>query len=116
MIHGYNYIPLIIEKLKEENIIKVILFGSYATEHASEDSDIDLLVVTGDEFYPSNYNEKKNLYYRISNRLSDIKQKIPIDLIVYTRPMYEKFLALDSMFSRDIHKNGKVIIDYSVTE
>lgn len=50
-----------IEKLKEEILERlrpldperVILFGSYACGNPTEDSDIDLYVVTKDDFVPA---------------------------------------------------------------
>jgi len=41
--------------------------------------------------------------------LKDIKQYHDIDLVTHTKKMYEKFLALDSMFSREILTKGQVI-------
>ncbi len=42
----------IIERLKPIHPEKVILFGSYAYGEPNKDSDIDLLVVTQDDFIP----------------------------------------------------------------
>ena len=86
-----NYINDIINKLKKINSEKVILFGSHAYGTASDESDIDLIVVTSDEFYPKNYRERIDVQLRVSRALSEITKKIPIDLIVYTKPMYNKF-------------------------
>lgn len=102
----------IVEHLKE--IVKpkkIILFGSYAQGTQTEDSDIDLLVVTNDENYPSNYNEKMEKYLIVSKQLRQFKKEIPIDLIVHTLPMHKRFIELGSMFSKDILKNGKVIYE-----
>lgn len=57
-----SYIPLIIERLKELEPAKVILFGSYAEGTASADSDLDLLVVTNHDALPKNYHEKEEIY------------------------------------------------------
>ena len=35
-----------------------MLFGSYAYGVSNEDSDVDLLVVTNDDFIPQNFAEK----------------------------------------------------------
>ena len=40
-------------KLNSEKVKKVILYGSYARGEATKDSDIDVLVVVGDSFDPS---------------------------------------------------------------
>ena len=49
---------LIVERLKPLNPDNVILFGSYDNGTANEDSDIDLYVVTNDDFMPQNFREK----------------------------------------------------------
>ena len=107
----YKYINDIIEKLKTINPEKIILFGSYANGNPTEYSDLDLIVVTGDNNYPKNYSEKIGIYLKVSNLLSDFKKNIPIDLIVYSKPMYEKFIDLGSLFSKEVAKNGKIVYE-----
>ena len=82
---GLNYIPLIIEKLKSTHPEKIILFGSYAYGEATDDSDLDILVVTSDDNIPSSFSEKSKIYLRISLAISEIKKEFPIDLIVHTK-------------------------------
>ncbi len=106
-----SYIDKIIKQLKTINPYKVILFGSHAYGNPDKDSDIDLIVVTNDEFMPKNYRENIQVYLKVSRLLSEIKKNIPIDLIVYTLPMYNKFVELGSMFSKEIIKKGKVLYE-----
>jgi len=82
---GLNYIPLIIEKLKSTHPEKIILFGSYAYGEPTDDSDLDILVVTSDDNIPSSFSEKSKIYLRISLAISEIKKEFPIDLIVHTK-------------------------------
>ena len=57
-----------IRKLKPLNPNKIILFGSYATGNAETNkSDLDLVVVTNDNFIPQNYNELMEIYLKVSN-------------------------------------------------
>ncbi len=101
----------LIERLKPLNLERVILFGSYAYgQPPSRDSDIDLIVVTTDSFVPQNFKENCEVYLKVSKRLRDIQTKIPIDLIVFTKPMYEKFVELKSMFSRKVLREGISLI------
>ncbi len=44
----------IVNRLRSLNPYKIILFGSYAWGEPDEDSDIELYVVTKDEFTPQN--------------------------------------------------------------
>ena len=106
-----NYINDIVNKLKKLNLKKVILFGSHAYGTASGESDIDLIVVTSDEFYPKNYRERIDVQLKVSKALSEITKKIPIDLIVYTKPMYNKFLEMNSLFCKEINEKGRVLYE-----
>lgn len=101
----------IIERLKVLRPSKIILFGSYAYGQPDECSDIDLLVVTDDEFVPQNFGEKNRLYLKVSDLITDFEKKMPIDLIVYTKPMYKKFIELGSMFSKAILSKGLVLYE-----
>jgi uncharacterized protein len=61
---------------------KIFLFGSYATGQATEDSDVDLLIIknTSEPKYKRSIEIQKLL----------IGSKIPVDIIVYTNDEYEK--------------------------
>lgn len=100
----------LIERLKPRNPERVILFGSYAYGQPSRDSDIDLIVVTADGFVPQNFKENSEVYLKVSRTLRDIQAIIPMDLIVFTKPMYEKFVELKSMFSRKVLREGITLI------
>jgi len=108
---GLNYIPLIVEKLKSTHPEKIILFGSYAYGEPNEDSDIDILVITGEEKIPKNFSEKSQVYLRVSKSISEIKKEFPIDLIVHTKMMHEKFIELDSVFSRELLQKGRILYE-----
>lgn len=99
------------DRLIPDGIEKLVLFGSYASGIPSEDSDIDLLVVTADQEMPKSFSDKAKIYLRIARKLEDIRRRIPVDLIVHTHPMYEKFQEMDSMFSREIKEKGRVLYE-----
>jgi predicted nucleotidyltransferase len=88
----------IIKRLKPLDPQKVVLFGSYAYGTPNEDSDIDLYVVTKDEFIPKSFKEKSEISLRFSKKLRDLQKEIPIDLIVHTKEMYKNFVELNSSF------------------
>jgi len=100
--------PLIIERLKPLNPDKVILFGSYAYGTPNEDSDVDLYVVTNDDFMPQSWREKNKIYKNISINIRDLREIIAIDLIVHTKKMYEKFIDFNKPFANEILK-GEVL-------
>ncbi len=101
----------LIERIKEIRPFKIILFGSHAYGHPDEDSDVDLLVVTDDDFIPKEFKEKNAIYLRVSNTITDIVKKIPVDLIVHTKTMHQKFIEQGSTFSKKITTQGIVLYE-----
>jgi predicted nucleotidyltransferase len=110
MINIEELKPLIIERLKPLNPDKIILFGSYAYGNPNEDSDIDLYVVTNDDFMPKDYDENMSVYLKIANAMQDVLQKYPTDLITHTKVMNKKFIELNSSLAKEIFTKGKVIL------
>lgn len=108
---GLNYIPLIIEKLILTHPEKIILFGSYAYGNPVESSDLDILVVTGDKNISASFSEKSKIYLTVSQSISDIKKEFPIDLIVHTKAMHQKFIEENSLFARELLTKGKVLYE-----
>jgi predicted nucleotidyltransferase len=100
----------IIEALKPLDPEKVILFGSYAYGEPTPDSDIDLYIVTKDDFMPQSFKEKNILYLRVSKCLRNLRKVIPIDLIVHSKKVYELFSNSESSFYRNDINNGVVLI------
>jgi len=110
MINIEELKPLIVERLKPLNPDKIILFGSYAYGTPNDESDIDLYVVTSDDFIPNSWEEKSSISKKFSRSLRDLRNQVAIDLIVHTKKMSEKFIELDSSFSKEIFEKGKVIL------
>ncbi|MBL6972491.1 MAG: nucleotidyltransferase domain-containing protein [Desulfobacterales bacterium] len=106
-----SYLPLILKRLKNIGIHKIILFGSLTSSAVHTDSDVDLIVVTNDDYLPDSYKDKSEVYLKVSSALTDITRQIPIDLIVYTKPMYNKFNELGSLFSKEVSQKGIVLYE-----
>ena len=99
----------IVDRLKPLSPDKIILFGSYAYGTPNEDSDIDLYVVTNDDFIPQSWREKSQIYLQYSKKLRILQKEVPIDIIVHTRKMYQKFKELNSSFYRDSISKGQIL-------
>ena len=97
--------------LRHLNVSKVILFGSYAKGTQSDDSDIDLLVVTHDTFVFDSFAQKMEIKLKIANALNSLRKHADIDLIVHTKPMYEQFIQLNSSFKKEIISSGSIIYE-----
>ena len=96
----------IVEKLMPLNPEKIILFGSYAYGKPNEDSDLDIYVVTNDDFMPKSWKENNELYLSVSQHLRDLRSVVAIDLMVHTKQMYKKLKQLDSNFYRNSIQKG----------
>lgn len=102
--------PMIIDRLEPLNLNKVVLFGSYAYGIPTEDSDIDLYVVTDDDFIPQTWKEKNNLYLKVSSKLRDLRDVVAIDLIVHSKKMHQVFKETNSSFFKNDIKKGLTIL------
>ncbi len=113
-MHTPSAIPFldeIVARLESIDPEKIILFGSQAEGRADPWSDLDLIVVTSDDRMPATYREKEEIYLQVSRLIRDIRQKIPIDLIVHTRPMHERFLTMNSLFAQEVRERGLVLYE-----
>lgn len=83
---------------------KIVLFGSYAYEHPTEDSDLDLLVV-------------KNTHLPRYKRAREIRKHlwgitdIPKDIIVYTPKEIDDWKNVEEAFITNVMKRGKILYE-----
>jgi len=112
--YGERRNPMDIEILKKEIVArlnplkpeKIILFGSYAWGNPGKYSDIDLYVVTNDDYMPRNWEEKSGVYLKVLERIDDLQNDVPVDVIAHTRPMHKRFIDMGSTFSKKIMRDG----------
>ena len=100
----------LLEALRPLHLDKIILFGSYAYGTPHKDSDIDLYIVTNDDYIPQSYKERRALVWKVSQKILDIRKKYTIDLLVHTKKMNKKFVELQSTFAKEILEKGKVLL------
>ncbi len=81
---------------------KVILFGSYAEGTATEDSDVDLLVVCPFE----GRSVDKSVEIRMK-----LRPKFPIDILVRTPEKVRQRVEMGDCFMREILGEGKVLYE-----
>lgn len=89
---------------------KVILFGSHARGTPHKDSDIDLVVILDKEGKSDSYKTMINNRMEISRKLRALKQKYPIDILVYTKDEWEELKTSKSSFIEKIEKEGVAIL------
>ena len=101
----------ITEIYKQQGVVRVILFGSYAYGNPTAESDIDLMIVVSLETSPSTHWEKADLYLLYNQFINHLRSVIPINLIIYTKAAYERFIELDSVFSKEITNHGVILYE-----
>jgi predicted nucleotidyltransferase len=89
------------------NVKDIILFGSYAWGTPNEDSDVDLVVVLNEEGMAKDYREKFDRRLKISSVIYDIREKIPMDLLVFSKDEWNKLVQVNFSFIREINEQGK---------
>ena len=106
-----NYIDQLLEALKQTDIYRVILFGSYANETANDNSDIDMVVILDNNDVAKTYEErlKKKLY--INRLVRNINYKIALDILVYSKEEYKILKNYGNYFIDEIENTGKIIYE-----
>lgn len=84
---------------------KIVLFGSRARGDNSDDSDIDILVISDKEKHLPRY--KRGLGVRI--KLSSIKT--PFDILFYTQEELDRFKNIRQSFCAAVQREGIVLYD-----
>lgn len=84
---------------------KIILFGSWARGDASEQSDIDLLVISDHEAHLPRY--KRGLDVRL--QLSQFP--VPKDILFYTHEDVERWRDVPQTFIHTILREGQVLYE-----
>jgi len=78
---------------------RVVLFGSYASGGATDDSDVDIMVIfDGTESAPTASEVRR--YVDVS---------FPLDLMVRTQPEIDRRVSMHDDFLREIVENGVVL-------
>ena len=111
MVPENKYIQQLGSILSKLDPFLVILFGSYAYGTPDPDSDLDVFVVLNDHSMPVTFKEKQDLYLKVSSLIRSVAKQIPIDLMVFTIPMFEQFKLANTNFSEEILTKGIVIYE-----
>jgi len=101
-----DVISKIVQSLIGLNIYKIILFGSYANGTATEDSDIDLVVILDTDKFAKTVDERLDRRRPISTALLEVNYQFPMDIIVYSKGEFEFLDKKESDFIREIKNTG----------
>jgi predicted nucleotidyltransferase len=106
-----KYIQQLKANLSTIDPYMVLLFGSYAYGNPDLDSDLDVFVVLNDQSMPVTFKEKQDLYLKVSSLTRPVSKQIPVDLMVFTLPMFEQFKLANTSFSEEVLTKGIVIYE-----
>ena|SRR3972149_3700669 len=84
--------------------LKIILFGSYVRGAASADSDLDVLVITGDDV-----DNPRKESVRLRRLLRGIS--MPMDILVVPRTRWEQLKDQPGMIYREALREGRVVYE-----
>ena len=82
---------------------RIILFGSHARGQASEDSDLDLLVVE------AHVSDRAAEMVRLNRVLSPLR--IPVDLLVVSDAAFQYWSEVPDNVYYDAWRNGKILYE-----
>jgi predicted nucleotidyltransferase len=81
---------------------KIILFGSYARGTATEDSDVDLMIVMS---------HRGPGYEKATEISTEVKIDFPSDILVRSESEIRARLRMDDYFIQDIMEQGRVLYE-----
>jgi len=95
-------VQAVVQRLIQVRPKKIILFGSYVRGNATRDSDLDVLVVAGDEV-----ENPRRESIRLGNSVSDIN--MPMDILVVSYSRFEALREKLGLVYREADRYGKVV-------
>jgi len=113
MEKNWHLIEEMTEKLKALKPYQVILFGSYANGNPTRDSDIDVVVVLDSDDFVKTHKEKMDRRRPVREAVMEIRYKIPMDILVYSKAEINYLRKEGYGFVKEIDNTGKVLYEKS---
>jgi len=108
---NHTYINPLIEAIKPSDPYKIILFGSYANGTATENSDIDMVVILDNNDVARTYDERLRKRLYVNKLVRDINYEVALDILVYSREEYRIVKDCGNYLIREIEKTGKIVYE-----
>ncbi|MCL2335201.1 MAG: nucleotidyltransferase domain-containing protein [Endomicrobia bacterium] len=101
----------LVERLKEADPYKIVLFGSHAKGTAVRGSDIDLMVILDNYDIAKTYKERLNKRCYVRKLLRDINYRYAMDILVYSRAEFQKRKSDGSYLIDEVEKTGRTLYE-----
>ncbi|MDR0581769.1 MAG: nucleotidyltransferase domain-containing protein [Prevotellaceae bacterium] len=101
----------LILSFKVSDPYKIVLFGSHANGNATENSDIDLMVILDNNHIAKTYEERLNKKLYIRKLVREINYKVALDILVYSKEELRMIKESGNYFIDEIEKTGKIIYE-----
>jgi uncharacterized protein len=99
-----NKVNLEMNKIYGNKLNKVILYGSYARQQESEESDIDIMVLVDDDSCALKNYDELVLDFEV-----DMNLEYDIVLSIYTKSLMEYLSYIEVLpFLKNVNREGKV--------
>jgi len=108
---NWHLIKEMAERLKALDPYKVVLFGSYASGNPTDDSDIDVVVILDSDEIPQTHAERTARREPVTKAVRDIRYKIPMDIVIYSKAEIDYFREVGNSFFDEIETTGKVLYE-----
>lgn len=83
---------------------RIILFGSYVSGRITEDSDLDVLVVTGDEL-----ENTRRESVRLRHAVRDID--MPMDILVVRESAFQQLGDIQGLIYEEARRSGRLVYE-----
>ena len=110
-VNRSNTIVDIVDLLLPLDPYRIVLFGSYAKERETPESDLDLLIILDSETISQTYEDRMSRRIKVRNCIREINREIPFDLLVYTKAEYAILQRHGASFLNEIDRSGKTLYE-----
>ena len=108
---NWHLVEEMTERLKTLNPYKIILFGSYARGNPHQDSDLDVVVILDSDEIAETFAEKMDRRRPVSRAVREIRYKIPMDILVYSKAEIDYMKKEKDDLLREMESTGKVLYE-----
>ena len=100
----------IVERIKDLDISRVVVFGSTVTGAFDKDSDLDLAVIVPDPEPGEKFN-RVDRAIELRRHIRDINAEIAIDILVYTESEFSRLRNSPSFVRAEIAEAGETVYE-----